>query len=254
MKVAIFPGSFKPPHKGHFNLLEKIIQNNEKYDFDKIYIFISFNPRPLDPLLYEPNSMTSDDLYRILKVYDKSIEYKLTKKEYIDIFKRLIEDKKIPYVNAEQSLKIWEIYKKIIEDKFGTKNKDKKIPEIIIKISYAPSPILSTATLVSQLIKKSDIKPNNIYLLKSLKNKNNQRFDYILKNNPKVKVNIIKSKEPQIHSRIFRKAIMDQDKKVIEEYLPDELTTIDKNKIMKILFVNGKKIIVKKSRRTNIQK
>lgn len=247
MKVAIFPGSFKPPHKGHFNLLEKIIENKNK--FDKIFIFISFTPRPLDPFLYEPRSMSSDDLYRILNTYDKNVKPNLTKKEYLEIYKELIENKKIAFINAEQSILIWKIYKELIDKKY----KNIKIPEIIIKISYAPSPILSTGTLVKQLIKKGDVKPQNIYLLKSLKNKNNQRFDYILKNNPEVKVNIIKSKDPLIHSKIFRKAIMDQDKKIVEDYLPKELTTSQKNKIMKILFINSKKISTKKSK-SKIQK
>ncbi len=229
MKIAIFPGSFKPPHKGHFNLIEKMLLEN---NFDKIVLFISFTPRPLDPSLYEPSSIPTDDLYKILLNYDKSIQSGLTKKEYLHIYKNLIKEKKIPYVNAEQSLLVWKIYKDYLLNKF----KDKKIPELDIKISYAPSPILSTATLVKKLINKEQIKQSNIHLLKSYKNRKNQRFDIVKKNYPNVKVNIIRSKDPSIHSKIFRKAILDKDKKIIKEFLPSELSNYQINKIMKILF------------------
>ena len=46
---------------------------------------------------------------------------------------------------------------------------------------------------------------------------------------------------------------MDQDKKIVQDYLPKELTNTQKNKIMKILFLNGKKIYSKNSK-NKIQK
>lgn len=232
MKIAIFPGSFKPPHKGHFDLIEKMLLDNK---FDKIILFISFTPRPLDPSLYEPSSLHTEDLYKILLNYDQSIQSVLTKKEYLQIYKKLIKENKIPYVNAEQSILIWKIYRDYLLNKY----KDKKIPELDLKISYAPSPILSTATLVKKLVNKEQIKQTNIHLLKSYKNRKNQRFDIVKKDYPKVKVNIIKSKDPNIHSKIFRKAILDKDKKIIKEYLPKELSNYQINKIIKILFNNS---------------
>lgn len=40
--MAIFAGSFKPPHRGHLFLIEKLLENPE---IDKIYIIISQKPR-----------------------------------------------------------------------------------------------------------------------------------------------------------------------------------------------------------------
>ena len=43
-KIAFFPGSFKPPHEGHFDIVKKLLKNQ-----DKIYIIISSKTR------YYPN-------------------------------------------------------------------------------------------------------------------------------------------------------------------------------------------------------
>lgn len=40
MNVLIYPGSFKPPHKGHLSVIKKALSNN-KPKFDLIYIIIS---------------------------------------------------------------------------------------------------------------------------------------------------------------------------------------------------------------------
>lgn len=39
-KVAFFPGSFKPPHVGHYTLVKKLLPK-----VDRLYIFISGKPR-----------------------------------------------------------------------------------------------------------------------------------------------------------------------------------------------------------------
>lgn len=51
--IFLYPGSFKPPHTGHFSILETIL---EKYDNAKIYIIISKKPRylPISQIPIEP--------------------------------------------------------------------------------------------------------------------------------------------------------------------------------------------------------
>ncbi len=78
MKIGIFPGSFKPPHLGHYQILEKML--NEKKKYDKIYIIISYRPRPLDQNLYEISNLPKESIYQILKIYNKNLKVLNTKK------------------------------------------------------------------------------------------------------------------------------------------------------------------------------
>ena len=44
-KIAIFPGSFKPPHIGHLSVVKKILDNPK---IEHIYIVISSKYRTID--------------------------------------------------------------------------------------------------------------------------------------------------------------------------------------------------------------
>ncbi len=105
MKIGIFPGSFKPPHRGHYQILDKML--NEKKKYDKIYIIISYRPRPLDPKLYEISNLPKESIFDILKIYNKNLKILNTKKEYIEHYKELLKTGKIPYIRADQSYDIW---------------------------------------------------------------------------------------------------------------------------------------------------
>ncbi len=234
MKIGIFPGSFKPPHLGHYQILEKML--NEKKKYDKIYIIISYRPRPLDQNLYEISNLPKESIYQVLKIYNKNLKVLNTKKEYIDHYKELLKTGKIPYIRADQSHDIWKLYIDNLNKKYGDKIKD---TEVILKISYAPSPILNVSKIVESIKKKNT--NDNIHLIKSIKNKMNSRFDFIKVKYPDVKVNVIKSNEPSIHSKLFRQSILNQNKKLIfNTFLPKDLTNQTKNKIWKILTENSK--------------
>lgn len=60
MKIAIFVGSFKPPHRGHLFLVEKILATTE---LDKLYVIISPKPR---------NGITQEQSIRIWNIYLQS--------------------------------------------------------------------------------------------------------------------------------------------------------------------------------------
>ena len=62
-KYALFPGSFKPPHKGHLNLIKDILKK-----VDKVIIFISSKPR-----LANKKEITKTISKKIWKIYLKDI-------------------------------------------------------------------------------------------------------------------------------------------------------------------------------------
>jgi nicotinamide mononucleotide adenylyltransferase len=72
MKIAIFPGSFKPPHYGHYTLVDKLLQDKT---IDKVYIIISPIPR---------DKITAQESEKIWKIYFGN---KYDKKLYIMISK-----------------------------------------------------------------------------------------------------------------------------------------------------------------------
>lgn len=89
MKLAILPGSFKPPHHGHYILLKKLIENPS---IDVIYIIISNKPRYLvsdDKKSGEINAYQSEKIWKIyLNKLEKKYPQKVVgKKIYIMISK-----------------------------------------------------------------------------------------------------------------------------------------------------------------------
>ena len=55
IKIAFFPGSFKPPHVGHFTIVKELLQK-----VDRLYIFISAKPR---------DGITAEQSMKIWKIY-----------------------------------------------------------------------------------------------------------------------------------------------------------------------------------------
>jgi nicotinamide mononucleotide adenylyltransferase len=229
MKVAILPGSFKPPHIGHFNMLEQLLHSKISYDF--IYIYISSKPRPLQPNLYLFSKMNSHNMFHSLLPFDSSLSPNFTKKEYTNTYKQLVEKRIIPTIDAKQSLEIWNIYLHSLQKKYPKLFEKTKVE---IAIATAPSPLLSSYSRVDKLI-RHNMKPSNIHLIKSKKNQENTRFDFLLKKYPSIHIKILSSKYPKFHSTLLRKAILDKNEKEVIQYLPSILSSPDKKKIWKIL-------------------
>lgn len=68
MKTALIPGSFKPPHYGHYMLVKKLLDDES---IDKIYIIISSKPRENGEK--EITAKESEDIWKIYygKEFDK---------------------------------------------------------------------------------------------------------------------------------------------------------------------------------------
>ncbi len=229
MKIAILPGSFKPPHVAHLHMIEELLRS--KSPFSKIYIFLSFHSRPLEPSLYSFKNIPVKDMFELLKPYDKQLSNDLTKEEYIQKYQELVQNGKIPVVNVKQAMAIWEIFLSYLHKKYPQETQQTKI---IIITSYAPSPVVSAYGLVNRLLKKGE-KPSNIYLIKSKKNSANSRFDFLVKRHPKLHVKILSTPFPQMHSTLLRKTILDKNYKEFITFMPSDLPPKDKKEIWKIL-------------------
>lgn len=229
MKIAILPGSFKPPHLGHLQMIEQILLS--KSPFDIIHIYISSKPRPLRSEFYTFSNLNTSNMYFLLKPFDSSLQDQLSKKEYIEKYKDLVESKKIYTIDAQQSLAIWKIYIDYLCKKYP---KECERTKIDVTISMAPSPILSVYQKVNQLVKKG-IPDKKIYLLKSKKNAANQRFSGLEKKYPNIHMKVVKTDVPHLHSKMLRRAILDRNEKEFREYLPKDLAKRDVKEIWNIV-------------------
>jgi len=63
-KVALFPGSFKPPHRGHLSVVKKLCE-----DYDKVIVFVS-NPRTPKKIRM---GLDSEDAVKLFNLYIKDV-------------------------------------------------------------------------------------------------------------------------------------------------------------------------------------
>jgi len=90
-KVAFFPGSFKPPHVGHYTLVKKLLPK-----VDELYIFISGKPR--DGITAE-QSLKIWHLYFQSKTDMKKITFQVTEESPI-----LTVYKAIPKLSSKDTI------------------------------------------------------------------------------------------------------------------------------------------------------
>lgn len=226
--IIIIPGSYKPPHKGHLSLIEKLIK---KYINSKIIIIISRKSRPLDKRFQYMEHKSKLELQHALIDYFPNEENDILKLSKINIIKKinkLIENNQIKNINAEQSLKIWKLYLNYLKEKY------KNIPKIIFKISETNNIIQDTIKTMLQSFKEIP-KPNKIILMKSKKNKENTRFNFIEKLYKKYINILLFPNIKDIDSTGMRESILNNDKEKFILYLPNDLNNYYKNKIWKIV-------------------
>lgn len=233
MNITILPGSFKPPHKGHLSLIESIINKNNN---SIIYIIISKKSRALNSRFQYYENLPKENIQKAMIEYFPKQKNKILNMSKTNLLKKIrknINNKKINVINANQSLKIWNIYLKFIKKMYIKNNKKKnKFPQIIFKISDTNNVIQETTKVMLEALRK---KPNKIILLKSSKNKNNKRFDFILKRFSKYIDEVLFPDIKNIDAKNMRKAILNNDYEMFSKYLPDKLTNINKKKIWSIV-------------------
>lgn len=209
-KIAIFPGSFKPPHIGHLSVVKKLLDNPK---IEHIYIVISSKYRTIDNNLNNLNKKKIKELKENCSKYIKNIEKK-NKQDIIDELKELIEKKKIGVITQDESYKIWKLY-------ISTLSKKKQEKITIIK-SLAKSPVQNGRIIsLGKTIAKEGKK---ILFIKSEKNKIDKRFSFyeftIGKNNIEY---LILPHFKKLNSTNMRDCIYENDKKCLQKFIPKKV-------------------------------
>ena len=188
--ILFFPGSFKPPHEGHLQMVKHAI---EKLHIQEIWILISKKPRSLEH---------SNSKYAI---------------------------------SAEQSKEIWKIYIRALKKEVGRKY----FPKINLHICEEASPVITLGKMVPKEVRHG----KEVFVMKSVKNLNNKRFNWVEKRFPgEVHIEIVNTYKEfgtnlemsSTHLRycLFNKPI---NWECIDKYIPKILSKSQIDKVHKIL-------------------
>lgn len=234
MDITIIPGSYKPPHKGHLSLIEKLLKKNNNV---KIIIIISKKPRSLDKnfLYMEKKSKLElqDALIKYFPLENEKI-LSLTKKDIILRINKLINEGLLKSVNEDQSYKIWNIYLKYLQKKYSEKKYFKiNFPKIIFRKCENNNIISETNKVILELFRKDNAK--NIILMKSAKDASNSRFKLLEERYSKYIKTQLFPNIKDIDATGMRTSILNNNKTKFIKYLPKDLEEKEINKIWKIL-------------------
>ena len=122
--IIIIPGSYKPPHKGHLSLIEKLLKLRSTF---KIIIIISNKSRPLDDTFLYMEQKPVELLKERMCYYfpnEKNLINKMSKSNLIKYIQKLIKENVLLSINANQSLEVWNIYLNYLKKKY------KNLPKI----------------------------------------------------------------------------------------------------------------------------
>ena len=160
--IAVFPGSFKPPHAGHFSIVENLLKHK---DITEVIVLISQKPKPINNKLINMTSVI--EARKEARKYIRGID-KMNLPEISKKIKELTLEGKIPSITQDESYEIWKLYLSLL-----SKTKQKKVK---LMKSRAKSPVQNG--FVIKLGKDEAKKGNKIVLVKSAKNGANHRFDF----------------------------------------------------------------------------
>lgn len=210
-RIGIFSGSFKPPHRGHLQMVLDAIRKDHLTD---VVVIISQKPRYLEEIVQYPEEFPKET---IAERFGLSLEGKGATK--VALIKAANEMKrsgtgKFPSITAQDSARIWAEYLKVAP----------KEVVIDIRISHTFSPMINSDRYLQSAIRKDAGDKNQYFLYKSSKDEKNTRFDFITPGKAKgrVHVKVAKLVYP-LNARDFRKAIL--AKKSISSFLPKGITS-----------------------------
>jgi cytidyltransferase-like protein len=233
--ITIIPGSYKPPHKGHLSLIERLIKKNKN---KKIIIIISKKSRSLDKNFLYMEEKPKIELQNALIKYfplEKELILSLTKKDIITKINNYIKNRTLKSINDEQSYKIWNIYIKYLKKKYS-ENKYSKIffPEVIFRRCNDNNIIAETNRVVLELFRNKN-KRGDIILMKSAKDEGNTRFKILEDRYSKYVKTELFPNIKDIDATGMRTSILNNDKNKFIKYLPKDLEKKDINKIWKLI-------------------
>ena len=180
MKYYIFPGSFKPPHKGHIKILINIIKKQKDDDF-KIIIIISKKARKLNNK--EDRIITANQSLKIFKKYINELNKKYDLKKNITV---TISKKTSPLLNIYPILR--KLNKKsnkvfLVKSKKDKNNKRFQMFDRIKAIKILPMNNVKDihSTNFRKYINKKNLLKINKYILDKISINNKKKIFNILK-------------------------------------------------------------------------
>ena len=216
MKIALFPGSFKPPHSGHLKVVESIMK---KYKPDKLYLIISNKPRLLEPPFSRKlSAFTKGEMEEIAKKYGLHLPDSRLKSG----IEQAAEKGRIPAVNAETTYKFWQVYLQLLPDAIREKIK--------VSIANQPSPVLYSFVIVKNIVKPQD----ELLLIKAKKDEANSRFS-MFDNLDCKKEEILIPTFKDFNSWQMREAMAEGKWKIVEDFFPKKLDTKQKKYLLGLL-------------------
>lgn len=268
--LAMVPGSFKPPHKGHWNMILEYVKLS-----DYVYIFISnistkviadrilskSNLQSLAKLINkfesEKNNYTNKQLYNFISNKFSDIinnvdilNYNLLNNKIQAIINKITELNQNEFDDLKINLNkiISDLNKKLFKSVRETENNieiepetSKKIFEIFInryglnnkvfvEIPDTPSPMIAVIPFVNNLCKDC-----TIYLGSSKKNGDNNRWNSFLKSFEKNETNTIIEYPVELKTNLSATNLRNNITNLKKEWFPEKLTEEDFNQIKELL-------------------
>ena len=268
--LAMVPGSFKPPHKGHWNMILEYVKLS-----DYVYIFISnistkviadrilskSNLQSLAKLINkfesEKNNYTNKQLYNFISNKFSDIinnvdilNYNLLNNKIQAIINKITELNQNEFDDLKINLNkiIADLNKKLFKSVRETENNieiepeiSKKIFEIFInryglnnkvfvEIPDTPSPMIAVIPFVNNLCKDC-----TIYLGSSKKNGDNNRWNSFLKSFEKNETNTIIEYPVELKTNLSATNLRNNITNLKKEWFPEKLTEEDFNQIKELL-------------------